>query len=264
MTGLFPRIGAILLGAISMATGADADNERPPLPDGFAYPDRNFYQQGKYVYRQNCMICHGERGDGNGEMASQLDPKPRQFSIGIFKYRSTPPGKLPTDDDLLRTVREGRSGTAMGIFGHLPEEDLRAVVEYVKFFSRRWRKAENYAAALTIPEAPKWFDDKAERSRRVEAGRSTFAASCASCHGPTGEGDGPAAAALMDAWGAAIRPANLRVGNLRSGKELRDLYRTITTGLDGTPMVSFATALTDEQRWELVAYITALRAPEGR
>ena len=195
-----------------------------------------------------------------GSLSPELAPKPRDFTSAQFKYRSTPFGKLPTTDDLLRTVRHGRSGTAMGIFNHLPEDDLRAVVEYVKFFSRKWRKAENYAAVVEIQEAPGWFGTRSEVEKRGTRGRVTFQTTCATCHGPEGAGDGPAAPALRTECGEPITPADLRLPRLRSGPEPRDIYRTITTGLNGTPMVGFGETLSDEQRWELVAYILTLQA----
>src|SRR4051794_10882813 len=106
----------------------------------FTRPDRSLYPEGGFVYERNCLICHGELGDGRGEMAAEMPIKPRSFRTGLFKYRSTPWGKLPTTDDLMRTIREGRSGTAMGQFTSLTEEQTRAVAEYVKSFSRKWLK----------------------------------------------------------------------------------------------------------------------------
>src|SRR3954447_13184720 len=63
--------------------------------------------QGHFVYMKNCVFCHGARGDGKGEMGLTVKPLPRDFGLGVFKYRSTPSGSLPTDDDLMRTVRTG-------------------------------------------------------------------------------------------------------------------------------------------------------------
>jgi mono/diheme cytochrome c family protein len=106
---------------------------------------------------------------------------------------------------------------------------------------------------------PEWFSDPTARKRHLESGQKTFSMLCASCHGPEGDGKGPAAAALKDAAGDPAHPADLRQDRLRSGNELRDIYRVLITGLNGTPMVSFAETLSDEQRWELVAYIAELR-----
>ncbi len=244
---------------LSVASIAWATEEAAPENPAYKAPDRSLFQRGRYVFEQNCVVCHGERGNGKGEMADQLSPKPRDFTKGLFKYRSTPWGKLPTDEDLLRTIREGRTNTAMGMFSHLREDELRAVTEYIKFLSRKWRKAENYAEPVPLPDPPEWFSDPAERKRHAGAGQKTFLAHCASCHGPDGDGKGPAAVALKDDAGDPITPADLRQDRLRSGNELRDIYRVLATGLNGTPMVSFSETLSEEQRWQLVAFIAQLR-----
>jgi mono/diheme cytochrome c family protein len=128
----------LLLGATTSRWSAAAE---PTLATDFSR-----YLEGKDVFERNCVICHGVRGDGKGELAPTLTPRPRSFSEGMFKFRTTPLGKLPTEDDLRHTIRTGLSGTAMGMFTQLSEDDVTNVIEYVKSFSRRWRKAENYAA----------------------------------------------------------------------------------------------------------------------
>lgn len=225
----------------------------------FKLPDRSLFEAGRFVYERNCMICHGERGDGTGELSAQVIPRPRSFAQGLFKYRSTPFGKLPTNADLERTIRGGLSGTAMGMFTQFSSEELRAVVEYLKSFSRRWRREGNYAAPMTMPEAPHWLADDSALTRHGAAGKPVFEALCASCHGTAGDGQGPVAAALMDEWGFPAVPADLRRTHLRSGSELGDIYRVLMTGLNGTPMVSFADALSPEQKWDVIAYIAMLR-----
>lgn len=214
--------------------------------------------QGHFVYMKNCVFCHGKRGDGKGEMGLTAQPPPRDFGAGIFKYHSTPSGSLPTNDDLARTVREGIPDTAMPAFTALPKRDVEAVIEYVKTFSPRWRRPENYAEAMAIPKRPNWFDDAGEFVRRVENSRNLYATSCAPCHGAKGDGRG-SVTNLVDSGGNAAPARDLRLPYLRSGRRLEDIYRVIVTGLDGTPMPSFAESTTEEQRWELVAFIEQLR-----
>jgi mono/diheme cytochrome c family protein len=215
--------------------------------------------QGRFVFERNCMVCHGRRGDGKGELAPGLDPPPRDFRAGLFKFRSTPAGALPTDDDLKRTIRGGLGGTAMPIYAHLTERDLGAVIEYIKTLSPRWQDAKNHQPPLTLPETPDWVIDLASHPKRVAAGRARFLAFCAPCHGESGRGDGPAAATLRDHADRPAKPRDLRSAPLRGGDTARDLYRTLLTGLDGTPMPAFAEGMTEEQRWELAAYVRDLR-----
>lgn len=236
---------------------------RGAAAEGFVLPVESLYATGRFVYERNCLVCHGRWGEGDGEMAKGMIPKPRKFSSGIFKYRSTPAGALPTDDDLMRTVRGGRANTSMPSFTHLSDREVRAVVESIKFFSPRWRKPKNHAAPVKLPEPPAWLAEPPATARRAEMGRLTFIAACSLCHGAEGDGKGPSALALMDAWGDPCPPANLRTPALRNGRAPADYFRVLTLGIHGTPMPSFAEALTEEQRWDMAAFLGTLRPMEA-
>lgn len=231
--------------------------------DAVAPLDFNLYMQGKYVYERNCIVCHGVRGDGKGELAPTLKPQPRSFREGMFKFRSTPYGKLPTDADLRRTITGGLSGTAMGMFTQLSHEEVEAVVTYVKSFSRRWRKAENHSPVLKLPPQPEWFADVALVKARAASGEKLFVVHCASCHGEKADGGGPAAGALRDIWGVPAAPSDLRQPHLRCGDAPGDMFRVLSTGLNGTPMVSFEGVLTEDQRWDIIAHVLGLRLKSG-
>ncbi len=221
--------------------------------------DFNLYMQGKHVYERNCIVCHGVRGDGRGELAPTLKPRPRSFREGMFKFRSTPLGKLPTDEDLRRTIRGGLSGTAMGMFTQLADAELEAVMTYVKSFSRRWRRAENYAPPIGLPLQPAWFSEAGQLKARTQAGQKVFALHCAACHGEKADGKGPVAGTLKDIWGEPSAPTDLRQTHLRCGDGARDVFRLLSTGMNGTPMMSFDPVLTEVQRWEVIAYLFSLR-----
>jgi cytochrome c oxidase cbb3-type subunit 2 len=91
-------------------------------------------EYGKEVYERRCVGCHGVKGDGNGPAATFLHQvRPRMFTAGIFKFRTTPTGSLPTDGDLLRVVTRGVRGTAMPSWHELPEKDRLAVIQYIKY-----------------------------------------------------------------------------------------------------------------------------------
>ena len=222
----------------------------------------NRYMEGKYLFERNCLVCHGTRGDGKGEMAPTLQPKPRSFREGMFKFRTTPFGSLPTEDDLRHTIKHGLTGTAMGMFSQLTEEDVTNVIEYVKSFSRRWRKAENYAVPMTFPAEPEWFKEAASKAAHAATGKALFQTNCLACHGPDADGQGPAVPALKDIWEQPARPSDLRQPHLRCGDRPQDIYRVLTTGLNGTPMVSFDATLTPEQRWDIIAYLFTLKLPD--
>ncbi|WP_395751185.1 c-type cytochrome [Prosthecobacter sp.] len=231
--------------------------------DPVAPLDFNLYMQGKFVYERNCIVCHGQRGDGNGEMSPTLKPKPRSFREGMFKFRTTPYGMLPTDDDLRRTITHGLSGTAMGAFSHLQSDEVEAVIAYVKSFSRRWRKPENYAPTMEFPAAPEWYKTAEAVKTHALEGKKLFATNCAACHGEKADGKGAAAVTLKDIWGLPAAPADLRQPHPRCGDGPEDLFRVLATGLSGTPMVSFEKVLSEEQRWDVIAYVLSIRLPSG-
>lgn len=222
--------------------------------------DIRLFMQGRYAFGKHCAVCHGKTGRGDGELAAGVAIRPRDFRKGVFKFRTTPMGKLPTDGDLERTIRSGVSGSMMPAFGTLSDSDLRALIAYIKELSPRWDDPELKAAPVEQPAAPDWFSTSESFKARAEAGRATFAVHCASCHGLTGKGDGLASKGLMDVWGDPIIPADLGAEHHRSGDRPSDLFRTIAMGLDGTPMVGFLEPLGADKLWELVAYVETLSA----
>jgi cytochrome c oxidase cbb3-type subunit I/II len=211
---------------------------------------------GEKVYLESCAACHGERGDGKGPEASRLKTKPRDFTGGIYKFRTTPSGSLPLDQDILRTITQGVRGTSMLGQLHLSEQERWAVVQYLKTFSRRF-KEQKAGEAIAIPPAP------SSSSKLIGRGRAKYEeAGCAQCHGPTGKGDVPSAQDLKDEWGNPIPAADLTVKPFKSGSDPRDLYRTLSTGLNGTPMPSYSDAFTPEERWALVFYVLSIATRE--
>ncbi|TMA34947.1 MAG: c-type cytochrome [Deltaproteobacteria bacterium] len=210
------------------------------------------------VYNHACAWCHGKDGRGDGPAAfsinKYLSPRPRDFTRGQFKLRSTPSGQLPTDDDLLRTLERGIPGYMPSFAGLTAGERRLAVTAVKRFFP-------GFATAPPAPffavRIPPPVDDAA-----VNRGREAYAAAgCAACHGERGRGDGPSAPALRDADGLPILAADLRYpARFKGGAEPPDLYRTLMSGFDGTPMPSYASAFDDPRTpWDLVAYIRSLR-----
>src|SRR5438874_556639 len=90
--------------------------------------------KGGAIYIRNCVHCHGEKGDGKGPSAELLLPKPRDFTKGLYKIRSTA-NKTPTDRDLFRIITEGMPGTSMPAWAVLPEKDRHNLVAYLKSFA---------------------------------------------------------------------------------------------------------------------------------
>lgn len=208
---------------------------------------------GREVYYSRCVGCHGKNGDGNGPAATFLSPRPRNFALGIFKYRTTPSGSLPTDGDLYRTVTRGVRGTAMPTWHELPDKERLAVVAFIKTFSSRFKDEHVEPAMIKEPLRA--------TAELVARGKDLYrAARCFQCHGEDGKGDGEAAADLTDDLRFPTRPSDFTRGQFKSGSTVRDIFRTMTLGLDGSPMPSFADSMSEEERWAISYYVLSLSA----
>ena len=233
-----------LLGVLRLAE-ADQKGTKPSRPDGRAL------ELGRVVYEQNCAICHGALGDGRGMAGMMVRTKPRNFRPGIFKFRSTPTGSLPTDEDLFETISRGLRGTGMIGQDDLPEAERRAVVVYLKTFSERFQ-SEKPQNPVPLPEPPTRTPELIAKGRKLYQ-----KAECFKCHGTEGRGDGPSATDLKDDWGYPIQVTDL-TRPLKRGSTTEAIYRTMVTGLDGTPMPSYEGALSDEEFWALSSYVASL------
>lgn len=228
------------------------------LTVGAGGADRSMLALGRDVYARRCVGCHGVRGDGNGPSARFLDPKPRDFTRGVFKFRSTPGrDSLPTDADLYVTISHGLWGTAMPPWYTLSADERMAVIQYVKTFSDRWEK-DDVAPAIEVPPEP------AVTTAGLAAGKASFEARCALCHGRQGHGDGPISRALKDTWGHAAHPADFTLpagtpGGVKLGHDGAHLFKTIMTGVGGTPMPVFGAQLKADEVWGIVHYVQSLR-----
>jgi len=240
---------------LATAQNAGASSGYPGPKDGL----KDQARRGKGLYRRYCVGCHGVRGDGNGENAPYLDPKPRDFTLATFKCRSTPTGSLPLDSDLYGTISRGIHGSGMPSWNPLTHEQRLELIAYVKTFSPRFRE-EKLAAPLPVPPEPP------ASAESVKRGAAIFQdTNCWSCHGKDGRGNGPSALTLTDSKGYPIRPYDLTSGTrFKCGSSGWELFRVLMTGLDGTPMPSFKDALKPDQLWDLVHYIQTLRAVPGK
>lgn len=221
------------------------------VPAYGADPDHGVYS-GKKIYAASCGACHGFRGDGRSPAAHALHPKPRNFTEGVFKFRSTSSGTLPTEEDLFRSINEGVPQTSMPAWKDLlTEEEVWDVVAYLKTFSGRFQR--EVPRPLVVPPEPPMTDETT-----ASGGELYQKAGCFQCHGVSGKGDGPSAKGLKDSWGGSIRPLNFTRGVYKRGLTNQDLYRTLVTGLDGTPMPSYQGTFKPDEVWALVHYIRSL------
>src|SRR6266850_2433227 len=222
------------------------------LSPSLVYAQAGDVNAGKVVYERKCLLCHGEKGDGKGPAAELLDPKPRDFTSGIYKIRTTA-GKAPSDQDLYRVISDGMPGTSMPSWAVLPEKDRWNVIAYVKSFA-----ADKFKEAPKKQELPK---DVASSADSIKRGKEMFEAiECNKCHGADGRADGPSRAELKDEWGHPIAPANLtKRWNFRGGASRTDIAMRLGAGVLGTPMPTFIDSVEKpEDIWHLTNYILSL------
>jgi mono/diheme cytochrome c family protein len=211
---------------------------------------------GKDAYRRYCVGCHGPDGDGNGENAQWIEPKPRDFTAAVFKCRSTPTGTLPTDEDLYHSVTRGFVTSNMPSWLPLTQQTRVDLVAYVKTFSPRWHSQPAGTPIAVPPEPP-------ANVHGILHGRELYQKlECWKCHGPAGHGDGPSASTLTDSKDNPIRPYNFAAGSrFKCGTTNADLYRIFMTGVDGTPMPSFSDNIKPNDAWDLVHFLRTLQPP---
>ncbi|RMD60686.1 cytochrome c [Candidatus Parcubacteria bacterium] len=229
-----------------------------PDPEKMSPQERLAYARS--LYQRDCAACHGESGDGAGGEAFRMQTKPADFTSGHFKFKSTPSGQLPLDKDLFRTIREGVPTTAMLPQAHLTDAEVWALVDFIKQFYPGFGQASR-AKPIAIPPPPVFSPEL------QKLGAEMFRdAGCIKCHGPEGHGDGPAADSLRDDRGNPVKVPDLTYLPRKIGPEMKDLYRVLQTGLDGTPMPSYQGVFSAQQAWALVYFLESIavnRRPGG-
>ncbi len=205
--------------------------------------------RGERAFRDNCAVCHGAAGDGQGMAAHHFKTPPRDLTKGLFKFRSTASGQVPTDADLARTIVQGVPSTGMVPQDNLTDAEVRAVIAYVKSLSPRFAAMPS-PKVMTIPAAPPATPEAVARGAVAYV-----KGECAECHGKEARGDGPSAKDL------SVKPTDLTRRPLKSGPTARDTVRTLLTGLDGTPMPSYYQVLEDDELWDLAYWLAARGGP---
>ncbi|HET8946493.1 MAG TPA: c-type cytochrome [Candidatus Polarisedimenticolia bacterium] len=211
-------------------------------------------QAGQKLYEKYCSQCHGEKGDGQGPAAKHLRPMPRDFTAGKYKIRTTPNGALPLHEDIVSIIRKGMPYTSMPAWPDFKDEEVNDLAYYVASFS------PDFANPERTPKQVELKSGKNPSKETIDAGRKAYEANgCLGCHGSQGRGNGTSAPTLKDDWGHPIKPADLtQRWTFRGGGTRQDVFRTLSTGLNGTPMPSYFDAIPDDQRWALVDYIDSL------
>ncbi len=207
---------------------------------------------GEKTYMRECSTCHGVEGDGEGPGAYILSEKPRNFQLGTYKFRSTPNGEVPLPEDLFDTISNGivGNGAAMPAFASLSEQERWGLVHYVMQLGGI---EEEEPEAIEVPAEPEITE------ARLASGAEVYTRlKCAACHGDDGWGDGPSSLTLKNDAKERVYPTNIAIGIFKGGTSGENLYKRIATGLDGSPMPSYAAEASPEEIWDVVHYTQSL------
>jgi len=279
----FAAFGMILLSGNAGGLASAADS----LPAGFKAgalspaPSADMIEAGKRVYFTKCVWCHGVDGAGDGPGADRLWPRPRNFNQGTFKIRHTASGELPLFDakkpveaqnDLFATVTHGLPGSAMPPWEGILTEEQR--LQVLSFVTTQLVKDRNFTDTKSESQTVLQLADLAPIAASEESLKKgaelIVEKKCVECHGMEGRGDGNAFN-LKDDWGFSIQPANWhKCWNFRGSRQdpynVKNIFRTFSTGVNGTPMPSFADNTTVEERWHIANFVNSLceREADGK
>lgn len=232
--------------------------------------------RGRQQYLLHCSACHGFHGDGRGDSARGMVPPPRDFRRGRFKFGGDANGALPSDDELFHIVRNGLAGTAMQPWP-VSDDALDAIVQYLKTLSPRWRTGTQIEADTVGREDP-WGSARATEA--IARGEALYhgLAQCVACHPAyvprerviawTREMTGTAADPRIDLWAGrlvyeegyrdSVPSTDFARQPVRAGSTVEALHRTISAGIDGTPMPSWRDTLPERDLWALAYYVRSV------
>jgi len=233
------------------------------LAAGQAVAAQGNAQNGKKIYERKCWWCHGKSGEADGPGAGFMIPPPRDFSLGVYKYKTSgAESPVPRDEDMYGIITNGMPGTSMPSWKEvLNEQERWDLVAYIKSLTDMFEEGKN-------PPPVNFGDRVASSAESIEKGKKLFTeAKCIECHGQAGRGD--TMKKLKEDSGARVWPRNLwKPWTFRGGVEPENIFARISNGIPNTPMPAHAAdktgggKLSVEDRWHVVNYVMSLADPE--
>jgi DMSO reductase family type II enzyme heme b subunit len=252
--------------------------------------------RGEELYQYRCAACHGDVGAGDGPAADFLYPRPRDFSLALFKYKSSPGTSLVRDEDLFQIIKHGLNGTGMpGWETLLSDAQIKSLIPVIKHFdfTAAWAPEDaededfdedglytkndfQIESAIEPVEGQVPYSDES-----ITLGRQAYTDTCAECHGEDGRGNIISGKRLEDDWGYRIWPRNLTapwtwrstnvadIDPTAQQQTIRNIYQRLSIGIPGTPMPAHRAEsegdedpVSLEDRWHIANYVYSLRNAE--
>ncbi len=190
------------------------------------------------LYKELCQRCHGEKGDGHGQIAIYLDPYPRDLTKAGFMNSKTP-------ERLLASIKDGVAGTSMPAWGNVLKPDqMQSLLDHIqKTFTRDPRRP---VKDRKLPES----NPVVMSAESVDRGEKMFVQRCSGCHGRKADGKGPNSLDILP------RPRNLQNTAFVDSINDKRLFESVLYGIQGTAMPSWIDyGLTNQDVGDLVNYI---------
>lgn len=245
---------------------------------GGKYAEAETLNKGKQIYTEYCMACHGVKGDGKGVAAKGLKVPPRDFTLGVYKFGHVVSGELPHDEDFYELLHKGLNGTAMLPWDLTPGQ-MNAVVQYIKTFAPQvWEGKEKKLGDRIVPTKDPF--GLAHKTAAIEKGKEVYhiKAECWSCHrayvsheeldqlsqkvngSAYGDKDSEMYKVKLQGtdYGYQAVPPDFTWNNVRSARNVSDLYVRLAAGVGGTTMPSWKDTITDEEIWAVAYYVKSL------
>ncbi len=242
--------------------------------------------EGREAYMEYCFNCHGIDGDGQGPAGVGMRPPPRDFRTGVFKFARVIDG-LPHDEDLAHIVRGGLQGTAMLPWDDVPEEQLHAILQYIKTLSPIWSDPEEILGERVLAEEDPWGPEKAAEA--IARGRAMYHgfAGCQGCHAAyatreeiyraSAETGQPVSSFRDHLYEPEAKVSDIRDGEIqmrlvppdflwndvRAGSTVEDLFRTIAAGVPPVMPKWKGSGLEDQDIWAIAYYVSSLIEMRG-
>lgn len=281
-------LAATVLAGLALAVGQQEGGKKRPKPqdpwaeekkdpkfadvDWNAKPDppqlliNSVKGNGPDLYSRYCVQCHGEKGDGKGELSPMLIPPARDFTKGIFKGRSSHPELPPTSTDLMRSMIHGIPLSSMLSYSFIGTPDQVALIGQLQDLAEG-----HFPKGFGFPLKSGNFHRDAgmpfPTPETIARGRALFDRfNCVACHGEKGDGKGRVSDTLVDMVvvhdGMEFeRPSSVRdftQGVYSGGPNVRHMYLRVSGGVQGSVMPPFATSVPVEDRWALTHYVMSL------
>jgi len=202
------------------------------------------------VYAARCAVCHGADGKGDGPLAAELSPAPRDLVRAQYRLRSTAAGSPPLDNDILGVLFHGVGTSSMGRFAAFGPSNSEDIVAFLKTLA----PARFAATPVAIDRGTMPMEPPAQLVARGKELYEKY--KCDECHGRDGRGDGPKGIGLKDDSGRPSFPSDFtKVWQLRAGGGVNDVFTSLASGFDGTPMQGYADAIPIDERWAIAYYV---------